>query len=188
MTDATMIIESVPAWRSIPLPDTSPGRQRNVAYLRAMGGDSTCSSWLQQQHTGCLGVVVAINAPERQDQCYSKQPPAAVQRELQCWEEVAMTLICKLSSPAASFICTGEGLAAEEVSWYWRNAIKAVCNWEASKSWISSENPDFHTPSSSPRITPQISGGNNVKKLTRITISSWCFEGKIVINQDSKHF
>ena len=39
MTDAT---ESVPAWRSIPLPDTSPVRRRNVARLRAMGGKLTC--------------------------------------------------------------------------------------------------------------------------------------------------
>ena len=35
-------IESVPAWRNIPLPDTSPGRRCNVAHLRAMGEDPTC--------------------------------------------------------------------------------------------------------------------------------------------------
>ena len=32
---------STPDWRSIPLPDASPGRRRNVSRLRAMGGDPT---------------------------------------------------------------------------------------------------------------------------------------------------
>ena len=39
--------------------------------------------------------------------------PAEVQRALQSREEVTTTLICKPSGPAACFICTGEGLAAE---------------------------------------------------------------------------
>ena len=42
MTADASCPESVPAWRSAPLPDTTPGRRRNVARLRAMGGDPTC--------------------------------------------------------------------------------------------------------------------------------------------------
>ena len=41
--------------------------------------------------------------------------PAEVQRALQSREEVTTTLICKPSSPATCFICTGEGLAAEVI-------------------------------------------------------------------------
>ena len=29
-------------WKSVPLPDATPGRRRNVVRLRAMGGDPTC--------------------------------------------------------------------------------------------------------------------------------------------------
>ena len=39
--DASCIEES-PSWKSAPLPDATPGRRRNVARLRAMGGDPTC--------------------------------------------------------------------------------------------------------------------------------------------------
>ena len=30
------------SWRTVPLPNTSPGRRRNVTSLRAMGGDPVC--------------------------------------------------------------------------------------------------------------------------------------------------
>ena len=40
--DAACVDKSAPAWRSVPLPDATPGRRRNVARLRAMGGDPTC--------------------------------------------------------------------------------------------------------------------------------------------------
>jgi hypothetical protein len=36
--------ESPSGWKSIPLPDATPGRRRNVAHKRAMGGDPTCVS------------------------------------------------------------------------------------------------------------------------------------------------
>ena len=38
----TVDAESPSGWKSIPLPDATPGRRRNVARLRAMGGDPTC--------------------------------------------------------------------------------------------------------------------------------------------------
>lgn len=34
--------KSPSGWKSVPLPDATPGRRRNVARLRAMGGDPTC--------------------------------------------------------------------------------------------------------------------------------------------------
>ena len=39
---ATDSDKSSPDWRSVPLPDATPGRQRNVSRLRSMGGDPTC--------------------------------------------------------------------------------------------------------------------------------------------------
>ena len=39
---AACVDKSAPAWKSVPLPDASPGRRHNVARLRAMGGDPTC--------------------------------------------------------------------------------------------------------------------------------------------------
>ena len=33
---------TVTDWRDVPLPDSTPGRRRNVARRRAMGGDSSC--------------------------------------------------------------------------------------------------------------------------------------------------
>ena len=33
---------AIPAWKSAPIPDASPGRRRNVSRLRAMGGDPKC--------------------------------------------------------------------------------------------------------------------------------------------------
>lgn len=38
-SDAT---KSPSAWKSAPLPDSTPGRRRNVQRLRAMGGDPMC--------------------------------------------------------------------------------------------------------------------------------------------------
>ena len=40
--DAACVVKSAPAWRSVPLPEATPGCRRNVARLRAMGGDPTC--------------------------------------------------------------------------------------------------------------------------------------------------
>ena len=39
-------------------------RRHNVSCLRAMGGDPTCSSRLQQQHACCLRGLAACNASE----------------------------------------------------------------------------------------------------------------------------
>lgn len=67
-TACTDTCRSTSAWKSVPLPDATSGRQRNVSRLRAMGGDPTCvpPDFNSSMLASYLGGVVACNAPEWQ--------------------------------------------------------------------------------------------------------------------------
>ncbi len=78
------------AWKRVRLPDTTPGRRRNVARLRAMGGDPTCvppdfnrsmlaiweELWHSMPQSGKIGVLVNSLLKKYKEHCGTlrKQP------------------------------------------------------------------------------------------------------------------
>ena len=78
---------ATPSWKSAPIPDASPGRQRNISRLRAMGGDPTCvppdfnstmlAVWEELWHTmpqsGRVGVIVNTLLQRYKEHCSAER-------------------------------------------------------------------------------------------------------------------
>ena len=77
-------------WKSVPLPDATPGRRHNVTRLRAMGGDPTCvppdfnrsmlaiweELWHSMPRSGRVSVLVnsLLNSYKERCRAERKQP------------------------------------------------------------------------------------------------------------------
>ena len=79
--------EPAPAWATVPLPGATPGRRRNVAHMRAMGGDPMCvppnfnqsmlavweELWNEMPQSGKVGVTVHTLLQHYKEHCRAER-------------------------------------------------------------------------------------------------------------------